>query len=323
MLTDIEKEMVHYKDFFKGKVVYCNCDDARESNFFKYFSLNFEFLGLKKLITTGYKQGGKGVVLVYEGDKNSNRNVDDDEVVVRELKGDGDFRSEEYIEFLKEADVVVTNPPFSLFREYVKQLMEYGKKFIIIGNQNAITYKEIFPYIKNNELWLGVSMNGANRWFYAPDTYEVKENAAGYKVENGRKMFFVNGVVWFTNINNQKRNTPLDLYKRYTIEDFPKYDNYNAIEVSKVAEIPMDYDGVMGVPISFLHKYCPTQFEIIWRGGDIEWAENECNFYTPPTAENAEKYKKQDKTWRIQNPYLLKNETAKVVYQRIFIKRVS
>ena len=150
-LTDIEKEMRHYKAFFKDKIVYCNCDDARESNFFKYFSLNFEHLGLKKLICTGYKECGKGVVLVYEGDKNGNRIVDDEEITIKELEGNGDFRSEECIEFLKEADVVVTNPPFSLFREYVAQLMEYGKKFLIIGNQNAITYKEIFPYIKNNE----------------------------------------------------------------------------------------------------------------------------------------------------------------------------
>lgn len=270
MLTDIEKEMRYYKDFFKGKVVYCNCDDARESNFFKYFSLNFEFLGLKKLITTGYKADGKGVVLVYEGDKNGNRRVDNEEIVVKELNGDGDFRSEECIEYLKQADVVVTNPPFSLFRQYVKQLMDYNKKFIIIGNQNAITYKEIFPYIKNNQLWLGMSMNGSNRWFVAPDSYEVKENAAGYKLdEKGRKMFFVNGVTWFTNIENKRRNEKLDLYKRYSFEDYPKYQNYDAIEVSRVDEIPMDYDGVMGVPITFLYKYNPTQFEIIkFRKGD-------------------------------------------------------
>ena len=270
MLTDIEKEMRYYKDFFKGKVVYCNCDDARESNFFKYFSLNFEFLGLKKLITTGYKADGKGVVLVYEGDKNGNRRVDNEEIIVNELNGDGDFRSEECIEYLKQADAVVTNPPFSLFRQYVKQLMDYNKKFIIIGNQNAITYKEIFPYIKNNQLWLGMSMNGSNRWFVAPDSYEVKENAAGYKLdEKGRKMFFVNGVTWFTNIENKRRNEKLDLYKRYSFEDYPKYDNYDAIEVSRVDEIPMDYDGVMGVPITFLYKYNPTQFEIIkFRKGD-------------------------------------------------------
>ena len=264
LMEDIEKEMRYYKDFFKGKVVYCNCDDARESNFFKYFSLNFEFLGLKKLISTGYKADGKGVVLVYEGDKNGNRRVDNEEIIVNELNGDGDFRSEECIEYLKQADVVVTNPPFSLFRQYVKQLMDYGKKFIIIGNQNAIICKEIFPYIKNNQLWLGMSMNGSNRWFVAPDSYEVKENAAGYKLdEKGRKMFFVNGVTWFTNIENKRRNEKLDLYKRYSFEDYPKYENFDAIYVNRVDEIPIDYDGVMGVPITFLYKYNPKQFEIL------------------------------------------------------------
>lgn len=242
--TDIEKEMRYYKDFFKGKVVYCNCDDARESNFFKYFSLNFEFLGLKKLISTGYKADGKGVVLVYEGDKNGNRRVDNEEIIVNELNGDGDFRSEECIEYLKECDVVVTNPPFSLFRQYVKQLMDYGKKFIIIGNQNAITYKEIFPYIKNNQLWLGMNF--------------VKS----FEKPNGDIQKFGN-ISWFTNVENKRRNEKLDLYKRYSFEDYPKYDGYDAIEVGKTAEIPMDYDGVMGVPITFLDKYCPTQFEII------------------------------------------------------------
>lgn len=243
-LSDIEKEMRYYKDFFKGKVVYCNCDDARESNFFKYFSLNFEFLGLKKLITTGYKADGKGVVLVYEGDKNGNRRVDNEEIIVNELNGDGDFRSEECIEYLKECDVVVTNPPFSLFRQYVKQLMDYNKKFIIIGNQNAITYKEIFPYIKNNQLWLGMNF--------------VKS----FEKPNGDIQKFGN-ISWFTNIENKRRNEELDLYKRYSFEDYPKYDHYDAIEVSRVDEIPMDYDGVMGVPITFLFKYNPKQFTII------------------------------------------------------------
>ena len=242
--TDIEKEMRYYKDFFKGKVVYCNCDDARESNFFKYFSLNFEFLGLKKLITTGYKADGKGVVLVYEGDKNGNRRVDNEEIIVNELNGDGDFRSEECIEYLKQADVVVTNPPFSLFRQYVKQLMDYGKKFIIIGNQNAITYKEIFQLIKDNKIWLGLNF--------------VKS----FEKPNGDIQKFGN-ISWFTNIENKRRNEKLDLYKRYSFEDYPKYSNYDAIEVSRVDEIPMDYDGVMGVPITFLYKYNPTQFEII------------------------------------------------------------
>ena len=253
-LSDIEKEMAHYKDFFKGKIVYCNCDDARESNFFQYFTLNFEYLGLKKLITTGYKENGKGVKLVYEGDKNGNFMADDEEIVVTELEGSGDFRSEECIELLKECDVVVTNPPFSLFREYVAQLMKYGKKFLIIGNKNAITYKDIFPYIKNNELWLGIT------------------NPDEYRLPNGEITQSVKGLCrWFTNIPHNRRNAELDLYKKYSTDEYPKYDNYDAIEVSKVTDIPMDYEGAMGVPITFLDKYCPTQFEIIWttdRGGD-------------------------------------------------------
>lgn len=258
-LSDIEKEMAHYKDFFKGKIVYCNCDDARESNFFKFFANNFESLGLKKLISTGYKENGKGVKLVYGGDKNGNFMVDDAEVAVTELEGNGDFRSEECIELLKECDVVVTNPPFSLFREYVAQLMKYGKKFIILGNMNAITYKEIFPYIKNNELWWGCSLHGTKCHFIVPNSYE------GNNVfeENGVRYGKVNNAIWFTNINHTKRNTPLDLYKKYSADEYPKYDNYDAIEVSKVSEIPMDYDGVIGVPITFLDKYCPTQFEIV------------------------------------------------------------
>ena len=243
-LSDIEKEMAHYKDFFKGKIVYCNCDDARDSNFFKFFSNNFESLGLKKLITTGYKENGKGVKLVYEGDKNGNFMVDDTEVVVTELEGNGDFRSEECIELLKECDVVVTNPPFSLFREYVAQLMEYEKKFLIIGSMNAITYKEIFPYIKNNELWLGMN------W--------VKD----FVQPNGEVKKFGN-ICWYTNIGHARRNTEFDLYKKYSADEYPKYDNYDAIEVSKVSEIPTDYDRVMGVPITFLDKYCPIQFEIV------------------------------------------------------------
>ena len=260
-LTDIEKEMRHYKEFFKDKVVYCNCDDARESNFFKYFSLNFEHLGLKKLITTGYKADGKGVVLIYEGDKNGNRTVDDSEITVTELNGNGDFRSEECIEFLKEADVVVTNPPFSLFREYVTQLIEYGKKFLIIGNMNAITYKEIFPYIKNNKLWLGA--NGIKDMsFKVPSTYGERETRFWID-ENGQHWRSLGNACWFTNIVHKKRNEELGLYRKYYETDYPKYDNYDAIEVSKVSEIPMDYEGIMGVPVTFLDKYCPSQFEIV------------------------------------------------------------
>lgn len=261
-LTDIEKEMRHYKEFFKGKVVYCNCDDARESNFFKYFSLNFEHLGLKKLIATGFKADGKGVVLVYEGDKNGNRIVDDNEIIVSELNGNGDFRSAECVEFLKECDVVVTNPPFSLFREYVAQLMEYGKKFLIIGEQNALTYKEIFPYVKANQLWWGASIHSGDRKFYVPDNYPLNAATCGVD-ENGKRFIRVKGIRWWTNIENTTHSTPMDLYRKYNETDYPKYDNYDAINVDKTSDIPMDYEGVMGVPITFFDKYCPSQFEIV------------------------------------------------------------
>lgn len=220
-LSDIEKELNNYKDFFNGKVVYCNCDDPRESNFFKFFSMNFERLGLKKLITTGYKKDGHGVAYVYEGDKNGNRKVDETEIQTIQLQGNGGYETEECITFLKEADVVVTNPPFSLFRDYVKQLMDYNKKFLIIGNSNAITYKEIFPYLKDNQLWLGMN------W--------VKE----FIQPNGETKKFGN-ICWFTNIINPKRNKPLDLYKKYNPTDYKIYDNYCAINVDKVAEIPED-----------------------------------------------------------------------------------
>ena len=308
-LSDIEKEMTHYKDFFKGKIVYCNCDDARESNFFKFFSNNFESLGLKKLITTGYKADGKGVKLVYEGDKNGNFMVDDEEIAITELEGSGDFRSEECIELLKECDVVVTNPPFSLFREYVAQLMEYGKKFIIVGNGNAVTYKEIFPYIKNNELWIGASKGiGGKFSFIVPNDYD---NKFVYE-ENGVRLGQVNSACWFTNINHTKRNTPLDLYKKYSADEYPKYDNYNAIE-SKTADIPMDYDGVIGVPITFLDKYCPTQFEIV----------GFFNNYKPETAdaENGQIYGNAVKIASTKSLFRGPVVNGKATYFRILIRR--
>ena len=261
-LTDIEKELKHYKKHFEGKVVYCNCDDVRWSNFFKYFSMNFEHLGLKKLICTAYNENGQGIVYEYNGDLNGNRIVDDEEIEVKYLEGNGDFRSAECIEILKQADIVVTNPPFSLFREYVAQLMEYGKQFLIIGNMNAVTYKEIFPHFKNNMMWYGPSISSGDRAFYVPDNYELKASTCGIDKE-GKRFIRVKGVRWFTNLDHAKRNIPLDLYKKYNTDEYPKYDNYDAIEVSKTAEIPMDYDGVMGVPITFLDKYCPTQFEIV------------------------------------------------------------
>lgn len=252
-LTDIEKELKHYKEHFRGKVVYCNCDDPTVSAFFTYFSRNFKALGLKKLIATCYKsdvatqrsQHGspRAVKLEYEGGAPNDMPTAED-IGMHRLKGDGDFRSEESTELLKESDIVVTNPPFSLFREYVAQLIEHDKKFLIIGSINAITYKEIFPLIKENKLWMG---NKTPKEFRQPD---------------GTMKKFGN-IAWFTNLTHSKRNEPLFLWKEYTPELYPKYDNYDAIEVSKTADIPGNYEGVMGVPITFLDKYSPEQFEIV------------------------------------------------------------
>lgn len=269
-LIDIENELKHYKQHFKDKVVYCNCDDPRISNFFHYFAHQFEVLGLKRLIATCYKNQNidlfsqndseQAAYLIYDGDKNGNHIPDKDEIQVNYLKGDGDFRSGECIELLKQADIVVTNPPFSLFREYVAQLIEYDKKFLIIGSQNAITYKEIFALIKNNKMWLGTKSGDMK--FKVPDYYEPRETRY-WEDENGQKWRSLGNICWYTNLDHSKRHEELILYKQYSPEEYPHYDNYNAIEVSKVVEIPQDWDGVMGVPITFLDKYNPEQFEII------------------------------------------------------------
>jgi hypothetical protein len=271
-LSDIEKELRHYKEHFRGKVVFCNCDDPRISNFFHYFSCNFERLGLKKLITTCYKnqnadlfsenKSEKAIYLEYNGDKNGDNVPSPEEIGVRQLNGDGDFRSKECIELLKMSDIVVTNPPFSLFREYIVQLMEYEKKFLIIGNVNAISYKEVFRLIKENRIWLGISIHSGDREFGVPNDYPL--DAAGYRVDaTGKKYIRVKGVRWFTNIDYEERHEELILFKNYIPEEYPKYDNYDAIEVSKVADIPLEYSGAMGVPVTFLDKYNPEQFEII------------------------------------------------------------
>lgn len=264
-LSDIEKECAHYRPHFKGATILCNCNDALHSNFAKYFSLNFEHLGLKRLICTAYKVDGEhGKVCIYEGDKNGNRVPDLDEWECHMLDGDGGFASEECIALLKEADIVVTNPPFSLFREYVSLLMQYEKKFLIIGNGNAVSYKEIFPLIKENKMWIGAGkgMGGKAVEFMVDEKIYDTTKGSVNRIENGICYVGVMMVTWFTNLDHDKRHQPIDLYKKYNAEEYPKYDNYDAIEVSKVCEIPMDYNGVMGVPISFLDKYCPTQFEI-------------------------------------------------------------
>ena len=306
-LTDIELELKHYRKHFVGKTVFCNCDDPYESNFFKYFAMNFNFLGLKKLIATCYmgspvageefeqlslfdilpseentpKKFPYKIEITEVVDINGDGAVDltDVEYLLRNnknslslLNGDGDFRSEECIKILKQADVIITNPPFSLFREYINQLMEYNKKFLVIGSQNAITYKEIFPLLKENKMWLGYRCGDMS--FTVPEYYEEKETRFWID-ENGRKWRSLGNICWFTNLDHKKRHEELELYKKYTPEEYPKYDNYDAINVDKTADIPEDYFEEMGVPITFLDKYNPDQFEIIDGIGRYSILDNE------------------------------------------------
>ena len=273
-LSDIESELKHYKEHFKNKVVFCNCDDPRVSNFFHYFSYNFENLGLKKLITTCYKNQEKdlfgqeesenAVFLEYTGNKNGNNIPDAEEIGIKPLKGDGDFRSKESIDLLKQSDIVITNPPFSLFREYVEQLVKYEKKFLIIGNINAITYKEIFKLIKGNRAWLGINMGRGISGFIVPYHYELYGTETNID-SFGNRIISPNNCLWLTNLDTFKRHEDIVLAKTYYGNEieYPKFDNYDAINVNKTQDIPMDYDGVMGVPITFLHKYNPGQFELI------------------------------------------------------------
>ena len=286
-LSDIERELQHYWKHFRGKVVLCNCDDPYESNFFKYFALRFYQLGLKKLICTCYNGSpvtGNELAIHFVGfdddepkkiaykveitevkDENGDGAVDLSDVQYL-LKSDrnvlsilktGDFRSQECIELLKEADIVVTNPPFSLFREYIGQLMEYKKKFLIIGSQKSIGCKEIFPLFQENKIWWGYGFKGAAAHFFSP--YEDTATAGDHK----KDMIRVSGVTWFTNLEIPKRSEEMDLVCRYSPDEYPRYENYNAIEVGKTTDIPFDYPGIMGVPITFLDKYCPDQFDIV------------------------------------------------------------
>lgn len=295
-LSDIENELKHYKTQLRGKTILCNCDDPFESNFFRYFALNFKTLGLKKLIATSYVKspiaGGQLPLLDIEGLKPDGKepyaieinevpdhkrrgatDLADVEYLLkhnanssRSLNGEGiydggDFRSPECLELLKQADIVITNPPFSLFREYVAQLVEHRKQFLILGNQNAIHYKEIFSLIKENKVWLGVD-NGGTKWFRVPDGYDIQTESRK-KVENGIKYFSMGSIMWFTNMDIPKRHEEIPLYKKYSPAEYPRYDNYDAIEVGKFFEIPCDYDGLMGVPDTFLDKFNPEQFELI------------------------------------------------------------
>ena len=347
---DIQKELNHYEAHFKGKTVLCNADDPFESNFCKFFLRNFNYLGLKRLICTSYNESpvagtqislfdliegkteeGHGYVLdVSKVPMANGRGVSDADIdnllrskkYVKELKGNGDFRSDECIEYLKQADIVVTNPPFSLFREYVAQLMQYEKKFLIIGSQNAITYKEVFPLLKDNKMWLGFGFSGNVGFFKTPyeDTAKSSQHKDGF--------IRVSGVMWFTNLDHTKRHEKLILYKSYNPLEYPTYDNYDAINVDKVTDIPKDYDEVMGVPITFMDKFNPEQFEIVGMDGQ------ECS---PPTKTYSHKEKVVDgKRMKSQTgtmgcvsrtpsfgkgTYFDVGYPVKAYYKRIFIRR--
>lgn len=339
-LSDIEAEMRHYKEQFRGKVIFCNCDDPYESNFFKYFAMNFNYLGLKKLIATCYSESAVAgeqlslfdiasfeqkspeakhpykIEITEVRDENADGAVDlaDVEYLLKNgknaltlLTGDGDFRSPECIELLKQSDIVITNPPFSLFREYIAQLIDYNKKFIIIGSKNAITYKDVFKLIQENKVWLGNGFSNGNAFFRIPSDYTREWSTGVYNAETGLVKF--RNVGWFTNMDLEKRHENITMYKQYTPEEYPRYVNYDAIEVSKTADIPYDYDGEMGVPITFLDKYNPEQFEII----------GSSRIVGKPMSEFAEKGTYIEGGMRF---YLLNSDgTYRRLYDRIVIKR--
>lgn len=340
-LPDIENELKYYKEKFRGKVVFLNCDDPYESNFFKYFASNFNYLGLRKLIATSYAgspiigaqlplpsmAGMKGekepikIEINEVPDSDGDGAIDLSDVrhllehnknIAAPISGNGDFRSDECVALLKQADIICTNPPFSLFRDFVAQLVEYKKKFLIIGNVNAITYEEIFPLIKENRIWLGASIHSGDREFRVPNHYPLE--AAGFRVdENGVKYIRVKGVRWFTNLDYDERHEKLELYKKYNPEDYPSYDNYSAIEVSKTADIPMDYDGAMGVPITFLDKYNPDQFLILGLTDRKNTSGLRIKQYT---AKDTPLYNDLNRRGAIKTP-----EGYKSTYARILIKK--
>lgn len=281
-LIDIERELQHYKEHFKDKVVFCNCDDPITSNFSKYFIMNFKELKIKKLISACYikedynlfnyenKKVSKGYFFEYSGKENEISQPSSEDIIY--FKGNGDFRSKESIELLKQSDIIVTNPPFSLFREYIAQLIEYKKKFLIIGNINAITYKEVFNLIKENKIWLGINMGRGISGFIVPESYDLYGTETTID-ETGNRIVSPNNCLWLTNLDNFKRHKNIELIKRYkgNEDSYPKYDNYNGININRTKDIPYDYEGDMGVPITFLHKFNPEQFEIIkFRKGNDE-----------------------------------------------------
>ena len=343
-ISDIEKECSNYKEHFKGKTVFCNCDDPYESNFFKHFAMSFNSLGLKKLVATCYAgspiankelslfddetienkttRSPHKIEITEIPDMNKDGAVDLADVKLllssnknnlTRLKGNGDFRSQECIDILKEADVVVTNPPFSLFREYVSQLVEYEKKFLIIGNTNALTYRDVFRLIKENKMATGITNFNVGMYFIVPDTWEKY-----HKIENGKKLVRNSNSCWFTNLDHKKRHEKLILFKKYSVTEYPKYYNFDAIEVSTYKDIPSDYDGIMGVPVTFIDKYNPEQFEIIGLGISNSGLE----IGVKPYKEEHKKYRKEiQKRGAVDGDlYFMKNDVVDVPYARILIK---
>ena len=352
-LYDIEMELQHYWPHFQDKVVLCNCDDPYESNFFKYFALNFNQLGLKKLICTCYdgspimgtqlslfavdtqgeeKKVAYKVEISEVSDLNGDGAVDladveylikNDKNVLSCLHGNGDFRSKECIELLKQADIVVTNPPFSLFREYIGQLMEYKKKFLIIGHMNALHYKEIFPLIQENRVWSGYGFN-LSLVYKSPyeNTLEANRKFVRLKGYNPNECIKVPGICWYTNLDHNKRHEELDLVCHYSPNEYPKYENYDAIEVSKVSDIPNDYPGIMGVPSTFIDKYNPEQFEIIGCADDQDWLRS-IGAKTMGT-DTIKKLRSQGNlahvTANMNSIYYIRDEKVFLPYSRIFIR---
>ena len=316
-LTDIEKEMRHYKEHFRDKVVFCNCDDPEYSNFWQYFQLNFHELGLKQLISTHYEEDKPSYRMdIISTDTDIQYGIPD--YVKTPLKQNGDFRSPECIEILKQADIVITNPPFSLFREYIAQLFEYEKKFIILGNINAVKYKEVFPYIQQNKVWLGASIHSGDREFRVPDSYPLE--ASSYRIdEKGHKYIRVKGIRWLTNLDYPQRHEDLILYKQYNPEEYQTFENYEAINVDKTGDIPCDYYGAMGVPITFMDKYNPDQFDIIGVGIAKLGLSIGIKPYTP----EHKAYRKDIQHCGAVDGdlYMIDNGIVKVPYARILIKR--
>ena len=306
-LSDIEKELMHYKDHFKNKVIFLNCDDPQYSNFWKYFELNFSAFGLKKLISTHFDKTKPTYKLEMISDVNGDGQIDHKDIIKTPLQQNGDFRSPECIELLQEADIVITNPPFSLFREYIAQLVEYDKRFLVIGNKNAITYKEIFPLMKDNKMWLGFNKGNGTMYFGQPHTDQLKSIPS----------------YWYTNLDIDKRHEKLILFREYSPEQYPKYDNYDAINVDKTADIPCDYDGIIGVPITFMDKYCPDQFEILGTSDNGLVADE---YKTTPglTQKFVDDYYRTGGkgSYKKGNPTagLYKDGIATMIYKRIFIR---